>query len=527
MKNTFIFLAILSLGLILRLYNLDRYPLWYDEASAALEERSLFSLPPVSKFFNPKVSLQRQDYLFLYNHFFIYYWKKIFGNSEFNLRLSSVLFGIFGVYMIYKLGQLIYNKNAALISSFLLAISPFHIYYSQELRPYAAICFFSLLAFYSLFKIIKEGKTNYWIPYILANIINIYCLYMMLIVLLAEILFFIVNLKHNKDLLAKFIVSHLIILFMVTPVILIIIPNLIFILTHSVIVDLTDFPIWAQKINFNNILFTLKNFSVGYNIDFYSLIGLAMTFIYLFLFIIGCYRDNHKFRLMFNTILLVFPIFFIFIISKFIKLCYVDRYFFSAFPLYILCISNGLYRCRRIVGYFLFAIILILTAKGLQNYYLTVLPGEHTQHIGTFPKDSNINKVAQFILDNFHKGDKMYCTSTLLHLPLKFYINVLLNRHEGKNRIELISEVNEGRVLWTDNKDKLICISNKGTPPILRVSQPFVLSDDISRIWVIHNLFDPRPVVINKIENISVKTNKYNFKNIELFLFILRKGDTK
>lgn len=147
MKNIFIFLVILFLGLILRLYNLDRYPLWHDEASAALEERSIFCLIPISKFFDSAVSLQNQDYLFLYNHGFIYYWKKIFGDSEFNLRLSSVLFGLLGLFMIYRLGKLIYNTNVALISSFLLAISPFHIYYSQELRPYAAICFFSILNF--------------------------------------------------------------------------------------------------------------------------------------------------------------------------------------------------------------------------------------------------------------------------------------------------------------------------------------------------------------------------------------------
>jgi hypothetical protein len=60
-------------------------------------------------------------------------------------------------------GNLFANRNVALISSFLLAISGFHILYSQEARAYTLLCLISTIVVGSIVKILQEKSSNLWI----------------------------------------------------------------------------------------------------------------------------------------------------------------------------------------------------------------------------------------------------------------------------------------------------------------------------------------------------------------------------
>lgn len=524
-KNTLIIVALLLLGLALRLRALDKYPLWYDEASVALEERGPLSLPSPLEFINPSFSLERQDYLFLYNHIFVYYWKKFFGDSEFALRSSSVIFGLLGLWMFYKMAGAIYDKQAAAISLLILSVSPFHLFYSQELRPYAAMCFFNLLGFYALYKLLqKQEKNIYWAVYALANIINIYLHYMTLVVLLAQFVLLLSCLKPLRKNIFKVMVLHFCILAAAVPVFLIIIPNLIFILTHNVPVDLTEFPVWAQKISLGNILYTLKNFSIGYNIDIYSPIGNAVTFLYLFLFIAFCLREKDKIRLVFVAVSVALPIAFIFIVSRFLKVCYVDRYFFSFFPVYILGVSCALRQQKRLIKNILFVLILFFATQGLINYYHDILPDNFDERIGVIPKDSNIDKITLYILNNFKEKDRIYCTSRLQIFPLKFYFAKFTREtKKGSSRAsipyELISEIKEGKMLWVDDRKRVMYVSNPETRPVIQVPRKFEFGEGVYRIWVIHNILDPREEIVDYLKINSSAEYEYDFKNLRLILF--------
>jgi uncharacterized membrane protein len=69
----------------------------------------------------------------------LHYWINLFGDTEFSTRFLSVIFGLFSIFMIYKVGTLLFNKNVGMLSSLLLALSVFHIQYSQEVRMYLFI----------------------------------------------------------------------------------------------------------------------------------------------------------------------------------------------------------------------------------------------------------------------------------------------------------------------------------------------------------------------------------------------------
>ena len=151
-------IAILFLGGILRVVNLNQ-SLWLDEAAQALESagsfRGLFEI--YADFMPP---------LF---HLLLYGWMRI-SDSEWWMRLISVVCGVGTIYYLYKLAALKIHKHVAYYAAFLLALSPFHIYYSQELRPYALA---TLLATASTYYFVQKK----WWPYALSSLLMIYSLY--------------------------------------------------------------------------------------------------------------------------------------------------------------------------------------------------------------------------------------------------------------------------------------------------------------------------------------------------------------
>ncbi|MGC8782587.1 MAG: glycosyltransferase family 39 protein, partial [Anaerolineae bacterium] len=60
-----------------------------------------------------------------------------------SLRLLSVIFGVLAIPAIYAAGRRIFGPRVGLVAAGLLAISPLHIYYSQEIRMYGLVALLS------------------------------------------------------------------------------------------------------------------------------------------------------------------------------------------------------------------------------------------------------------------------------------------------------------------------------------------------------------------------------------------------
>jgi len=61
------------------------------------------------------------------------------GGSEFALRFPSALAGVLTVALLYRAGRAWSGGRAAGWAALLLALNPFHIWYSQEARMYALL----------------------------------------------------------------------------------------------------------------------------------------------------------------------------------------------------------------------------------------------------------------------------------------------------------------------------------------------------------------------------------------------------
>ncbi|MBE0663629.1 MAG: glycosyltransferase family 39 protein [Bacteroidales bacterium] len=79
---------------------------------------------------------------------FLYYWVKLFGDSEASLRFPFVVMGVLAVWFGYLTARLWFGKTSALFVAVCLALLQFPILYSQIARPYGSGLFLSMLTGY-------------------------------------------------------------------------------------------------------------------------------------------------------------------------------------------------------------------------------------------------------------------------------------------------------------------------------------------------------------------------------------------
>src|SRR5262249_34045255 len=146
---------LIAAGGFLRLYGLDFQSLWSDEGFQyyIATQNSIGKLFQQALSFHPPLS-------FIVNHLFLR-----LGYTDFLLRLPSALFGIASLPVLYVLGRELTSKKAAVFAVFVLAFSPFHIWYSQEARMYSQLLFLSLLSSVLLLQALRRGEMSWWIYY--------------------------------------------------------------------------------------------------------------------------------------------------------------------------------------------------------------------------------------------------------------------------------------------------------------------------------------------------------------------------
>ncbi len=86
------------------------------------------------------------------------------GTGEGLLRGLSAVFGVATVPMVYLLGREVVDRRAGLVAAGLATVSPFFIWYSQELRNYALLLFFATAATLAVWRIVTR-RGGPWIAY--------------------------------------------------------------------------------------------------------------------------------------------------------------------------------------------------------------------------------------------------------------------------------------------------------------------------------------------------------------------------
>jgi 4-amino-4-deoxy-L-arabinose transferase-like glycosyltransferase len=153
-------LILVLLGLALRLYSLDKESLWYDELlQLDIARNPLGSILPQL----PRHTAAPLDYLI--THFWI-----LLGHSEGWVRLPAVVIGTLTLPLAYRLGRALLGRAEGLILMALLMLSPFHIRYSQEVRPYAWVVLGVILTVYAYWQLRTSARRRY-LSFLLAGVL--------------------------------------------------------------------------------------------------------------------------------------------------------------------------------------------------------------------------------------------------------------------------------------------------------------------------------------------------------------------
>lgn len=339
-KYLILLISIILLAAILRIWGLSSRDAWYDEILTILQSQKSFS--------------QITEEVRTPIHFYIVHIFSWFGTGTFALGMPSVIFGLASVYLLYALCKKIVGKNLGILAALLLAISPMHIEFSQEILYFSYYCFFSLLSLFLLVDFIssvREGKIK-WLNFLLlivVNGINVLTQMVAPVIIGIEIIFLVLFLPFQKKFLAqtkKYIL----------PAFLLIAIFVISILTvgHG---QYKDFFLKTVKIDTKTPIplgYSLSSkipTPLVFNKDFYIAmfswygIGGGWRFYLYFIFaVIGIisllFRKNTKTILILLLLWITLPFLFLYLIR--LGHWFEEKYFIFIMPVYLVLVAEGI-----------------------------------------------------------------------------------------------------------------------------------------------------------------------------------------
>jgi 4-amino-4-deoxy-L-arabinose transferase-like glycosyltransferase len=167
-KTTLFLTLIVSAAVLLRSAGIFSRPIWYDEAFSILLAGEGPGTILESAAANSADSSAAEEHPPLY-YFCLWAWFKVFGNSIASARMFSIFVSTATIIVIYRIsGMLFNNRQTALYAAALTAILPFQIHFGQEIRMYAFLNIWLLLAVWS-FLHARHGNWKWWLPFTMAS----------------------------------------------------------------------------------------------------------------------------------------------------------------------------------------------------------------------------------------------------------------------------------------------------------------------------------------------------------------------
>ncbi len=400
-----LYLLILTIGIVLRVFGWNSYDLWFDEigtnlfSSGRIHQMAELSNQAPGEMFVNRIKNDPHSPAYYGLVFFF----SLFAADGQGLRWISILFSIGALIVFYRLARLFFERATSLMALLLLSVNPFHIWYAQEARAYAMATFFTLLMMYLFFRAVNDRSSRWWIGYGLAGVASIFTSYYAVFLILVSGLY--LWPKQRRDLIKPWLLMSTFIVgaFMLSmPV-----------LANQVSYVQHDF--WLPRPSWIMLLFTWLIFDLGYSayVIQYS-IGLVLFFV---LFGWGAYLQYQKDRSATLTLvsLLVLPLILVCVISYVIMPVYINRQLLIFSPFYYLFIAHGIVSIKaRQERIMIVVCVLVLSMISIVNYHRNHMLdhwARSTLFTGVTPKKNYAN-LLQLIRENFQPGDLIAVTDT-------------------------------------------------------------------------------------------------------------------
>ena len=148
--------AIMLLAAVLRLYDAGVEGFWKNELFSVVWSRQ-----PVGFLLGEGLRLETNPPLY---YVLLKFWMALAGESEFAVRLPSVIAATLAVPLTYVLGRELLGTRAGLWGAGLLAVTPVQIYFAHEARAYALLPMFALLAMLGVARMLAAVQADRPVP---------------------------------------------------------------------------------------------------------------------------------------------------------------------------------------------------------------------------------------------------------------------------------------------------------------------------------------------------------------------------
>jgi len=411
--------GIIIIAVATRFYGLDRQSFWYDEV---FEENDFYQ-----QFLedHPKQVTDTPPL----NSLIVYLVAKAFPKNDLALRLIPFTFGSITILIFFLLGRLLFNENIGLLSAFLLSISPFHIWYSQDIRMYSLHWLLVLISMIYFIRALKQPVLQNYIGYLISTTAGLYTLQLTIFIMIAQALYLLIFFQKYKSHLIKWGAIFLMTILLFTPYI---------IYTFLIFAKQGRPTGFLHEVDLKVIPYTIYSFSVGYSIGpslrelhldrSYTTISpylkeiVSIASIYGTLFMLGLWsirKDYQKLILM--LLFMIVPIISVLALNKIMhNIAYNSKYAGISLFAYLLFLANGINLLTQIKSMKLgklLATLAIVVTFGFSTYSYANYQFNKKYH------KEDIREAVSYIKEKKLTGDVVLCISD----------TTVFNRYSGVN----------------------------------------------------------------------------------------------
>lgn len=345
---------------ILRSHHLNIYDLTFDELGTDMYSfqsvNSVSRLSGRAPFEVIREQMKNDPHSPLY-YFTIYFFSQL-GGGDLPLRLLSVIFSLGACLLFFFFSTLFLSFRGSVLAAGFLAIHPLHIWYAQEARMYAFVCFFALLMAAAYMLALRTNKLKAWILFLITGVLALVASYFSVFLLIGTGLILLI--QDNRRYWWKWafsVIGMLAVLLLMKPIFL----SQFSFVKHS---------FWIPQPSLTTLFLTQMIFNQGFSSTCPQyLIGLV---IFSSLFVLGLltlFSSDQK-KAFILVIFITVPFFLAYYISKYYVPIYIHRQLMIFSPFYYIGIAQG---CDKILSR-RFGVLIVLTAAtlllgSLQNYY--------------------------------------------------------------------------------------------------------------------------------------------------------------
>ncbi len=199
--------ALVALAFLLRFYRIGHQSLWVDELLTIQAAEVGGRMSAAAFFRNVQGPL----------HALLVHAVGSISRSEVALRSISAVASAATVPVLYALGRDLSGRRAGLIAAALGAVSPFSVWYGQEVRNYALLVFLAALA--TLFaERLVSGRSRVWLGYVVSVVLALYCNLAAVFLAVAHGICMAARAREDRVFARRWLTSSLVIVLLLLPV---------------------------------------------------------------------------------------------------------------------------------------------------------------------------------------------------------------------------------------------------------------------------------------------------------------------